>query len=191
MIIETRYMRSDQHTINKQYLNYKLLPTPTSIGEASMQVELGDYSLQWGVRVFKVSEAGVRTEITTGVSAIVERTVNGYGMQFANFLCPGTELSSKDAIKVDVYVKFGTLDWAATGGRFITTQLPPLFLHSVTWTVWYFTERWTAGGFTWATFAWGNVGLENARIENFTYTVRYRLKSILKEKGLVGELREK
>jgi hypothetical protein len=142
--IETRYMRSDQQTVN--YLLAYVLGTSQSTIATSSQVTQtgsGGATVYWGIRVWKRDSAGNETEITSGTPvAQVSRNAVGEGIQSATWLCPTTTLSVSDAIVVRVYIKVGTLDWAQGNNPpiFITERLLAGQLNGTTWTVYYYTK---------------------------------------------------
>lgn len=173
-VAETRYMRSDQHTVNG-VTAYKLGTAQTAVAQYYYSETSGSRSVSWGIQVFKVTAGGSQSEITGGTPvAVVTRTTSGSGMQSATWNCPETQLSSTDAILVQVYMRFGTASWMLCA-EFITEQLGASKLDSATWTVYYHTTRgvyvdemgqpWTYGYFRWGTSTY------NSRIEGFAYTI--------------------
>jgi hypothetical protein len=172
--IETRYMRSDQHSTN-QLLAYNLSATQSTIATSTVfQVSTRNLTVYWGIRVWKRDSAGNETEITSGTPvAQVSRNANGEGIQSATWVVPTTTLEVTDAIVVRVYMKIGTSDWSLGNNPpiFITERLLAGQLNGATWTVYYYTKYETGRNpnFTRGTFFWGN-STYNSRIENFSYS---------------------
>lgn len=165
------YMRSDQHTVNNATM-YKLVENHTQTGSSvncSITDPENEACCYWGVRVWRRSEAGVETEITSGSPvAVVSRGASGLGLQSATWDCPNTNLSSTDCLVVRVYYKF---DWTSYTqcGQFISLQLNATSLEARTWTVYYYTQRSysSATHKTTMYYYWDN-GYDS-RIENVVY----------------------
>lgn len=169
MPTETRYMRSDQHTINDLQA-YKLITTQ---GDSSTNKNLSysnDVTVQWGIKIAKRESDGTQTYISDGPVAIVERSSDGSGLQSATYDISNTVLTSTDAIVIEVYMKGGTSSWSKIA-TFITEQLDAQMLNSTTWTIYYYTKKeYTALiGKTYGYFYFGS-STYNSRIENFEYT---------------------
>jgi len=176
MTSETRYMRSDQHTING-LTAYKLEITQTSSSVTVSDGYVGDWlDASWGIRVWKRTSSGVETEITNGTpQAVVSRGSEGSGIQSATWVCPQTPLNATDSIVVRVYIRVTSWVLKAT---FTTQQLNASQLDSVTWTVYYWTQLiWSRipdeFGEWWyitaASFRFGN-STYNSRIINFSWS---------------------
>lgn len=165
---ETRYMRSDQHTING-LTAYKLgIAQSTTYGICSEQAyDLVRYD--WGIRVWKRSSGGTETEITSGIPvATVYRTSVGAGIQSNTWACPQTTLDSTDAIVVRVYGKLSAWILLRT---FITEQLDAQQLDSSTWTVYYYTQlSYDPIEELYNYVFWHGTSTYNSRIENFSWT---------------------
>ena len=178
MTVETRYMRSDQQTVNG-LLAY-ILGTAQTISYLTNTQTVEDsqyYVVTWGIRVWKRNSAGTETEITAGTPvAQVSRSTSAEGIQSNTWACPLTALNSTDAIVVRVYINIGGFGWTEQAS-FITEQLEASQLDSVTWTVYYYTYRSQYAGspklglpaYTRGRFYWGS-STYNSRIENFTWT---------------------
>ena len=175
---ETRYKRSDQHTING-LAAYKLDITQTSSALLVAETYVGDdyVNAYWGIRVSKRTAEGVETEITNGTpQAQVSRVAKSSGIQSANWACPQTPLNLTDSIVVRVYIRLNLFSWVLKA-TFTTEQLNASQLDPVTWTVYYWTEllhsRFWDDGTQWyvsgARFRFGSLTY-NSRIENFSWT---------------------
>jgi len=145
MPAETRYFRSDTWTVNG--VTYRKLALTQTATSDYGRLRGSPTPLQWGIRVWKRSAAGVETEITAGEPvAIVSRTADGEGIQSAEYVCPYTSLNSTDSIIVRVYGRFGTGAWAlftrppiGAVSEFTTEQLGAQSLYWASWTVYYYT----------------------------------------------------
>jgi len=175
MPAETRYMRSDQHTVNG--LTAYILGLSNTTAAASENISrTGIYNYCAGVRVWKRTSGGTETEITAGSpAAVVQHSGTGTVLLSATWNCPGSPLNSTDAIVVRVYHRIGTdVDWTLAA-EFTTEQLGASSLDSATWTVYYNvtrTEQYLPRPpyfITAAHFAWGN-DANPSRIENFTWS---------------------
>ena len=111
---ETRYMRSDQHTING-LTAYKLDITQTSSNVFVGQNYVGDdfESGSWGIRVWKRTTSGAETEVTSGApQAQVSRVSKSSGIQSATWVCPQTTLNLiPDSTVVRVYIRINSFSW--------------------------------------------------------------------------------
>jgi hypothetical protein len=175
---ETRYLRSDTHTVNG--LTARKLGTDlvgsvvTEIYRTAVTVASADF----GVRFFRRLADGTEVEIiSTGTPIIVgTRTTLGAGLQSVNISVSEIALNPTDAIIVRCYYRnpATTGTWTQTGWDtpvWITPQLNALKLDAATWTVYLYTiitpseiaGRYDIGlGFGSST--------EPSRIENFTWT---------------------
>ncbi|MFO7870728.1 MAG: Calx-beta domain-containing protein, partial [Kiritimatiellia bacterium] len=174
---ETRYKRGDQHTVNGLSA-FDLATNRSSVGQSSLVERTGGGgdTVNWGIRVWKRDSGGAETEITSGTPvAQVSRSVNGEGVQSANWNCPLTALSTNDAVVVRVYAEIeGQVAWTEQA-TLTTEQLGALELPSATWTLYYYTKYDTlstgppASRYTKGWFYWGN-STYDSRITNFSYT---------------------
>lgn len=179
---ETRYMRSDTHTVNG-LTKYVLGTTQTEsyLTRSEYAVNSGD----WGIRVWKRASGGTETEITSGTPvAQVSRTTDGSGIQTNTWACPETTLASTDAIVVKVYVRPDGGSWVEKE-TFITTQLSASKLDAATWLVSYWTQLDTTNEY--AAFRFGSTSY-NSQIGNFKYTAGVILKELSDSIGLSDSL---
>jgi len=174
--VETRYMRSDQHTING-LTAYKLDTTQTSSSTYQEITESGQYSCRWRAYVYVRHADG--SENLVGYTAYIYRDTDGEGIQSVTLSVSLTSLSSTDAIRVRVRMLISSVD---TYIDFITERLGASQLDEATWTFYLYTYRDVTGnpiiGYTThARFYWGD-STHNSRIEGFSYTtapVAYKL----------------
>jgi len=158
---ETRYMTSIQHAVNGLTAYNLSLAQTSSFMERSTQRN-GGKSCTWGIRVWKRALDGTETEITSGTKvATVLRDVDGEGLQFATWNCPGSSLLPTDALVVRVYVDLESGDVFLE--EYITEQLGESELGEDVWTVYYWTRRARGGGRTTAYFRFGDVA-HNSRV---------------------------
>jgi len=166
--VETRYMRSDQHTING-LTAYKLGTTQTSSGIYQEISESGQYNCRWRALVYVRHADGSEDQV--GYTAFIYRDTDGEGIQSVTLSVPLTGLSSTDAIRVRVYMAIYSV---RTYIDFITEQLGASQLDEATWTFYLYTYRDVTGnpliGYTThARFYWGD-STHNSRIEGFSYS---------------------
>jgi len=177
MPVETRYFRSDQHTVNglTAYVlglsqtgvaGYKERKHPDPEGTVEY--------VAWGIRVWKRSADGVETEITDGSPvAIVTRSSGGAGIQSAQWSCPQTPLAPTDNIIVRVYSGVKHLDLPISWfllDTWQTEQLGAGQLDSTTWTIYYYTYL-VIVGITWTTRFYYDTTTYNSRIEGFKWSI--------------------
>lgn len=171
MPVETRYMRSDQHTVN-DLTAYKL-GTEQSSTSATECIGLYDgntYCTHYlGIRIWKRAEDGTETEITAGTAVAI---ASGYdtGLISASWNCPLASLNPTDAIVVRVYS--GTSSPPThLEVTFITEQLGASQLDASTWTVYYYLRRTYNFFFdqTIYDFIYGT-STYNSRIEGFSWS---------------------
>jgi hypothetical protein len=169
MPIETRYMRSDQHTVNG-LLAYKL-GTSQSATLLSVLINVYDrnvYVTQYfGIKVWKRDVNGVETLIAD-IGAIASASSSGLISGTINI--PLISLNSTDAIVVEVYAD----DFSpptTLRATFITEQLGAQSLNASTWTVYYYLYRAYAAA-TQQTSYFFRFGTStyNSHIENFAWT---------------------
>jgi len=140
MPVETRFMRSDFHTVNGLNARKLLIEQSSSSASYSYQYS-GEVTGYWGVRVFVRHEDGSETEITGGSAvAVVSRSSDGSGLQSATWNCPETSLAETDAIVVRVYSDNNNPP-TTLRTTFITEQLGASKLDAATWTIHYYTQR--------------------------------------------------
>jgi hypothetical protein len=169
MTTETRYFRSDTHTING-LTAYKLLTSNTA---TTLTISISNPSVYWiGIRVWKRSANGVETEITSG-NAVAVALITGtdtFEQVSGTWNCPQTSLASTDAIVVRVYLCDGYGGSQTLFATFITEQLGASQLDSATWTVYYWARIYGSPdiGYS-AQFAFGS-STRNSCIVNFAWT---------------------
>jgi len=149
MTVETRYMRSDQHTINT-LTAYKLLTS-----ESASLIELTgctvDESPQYfyiGIRIYILHADGSETEVTTGTSVAIAPLGTGADTTTTTNMTwtdsQDRNLVSSDAIKIVVKCCCGLAwneDAAVTLATFVTEQLGANKLNQNQWTVYYRVRR--------------------------------------------------
>jgi len=174
-VSESRYHRSDTHTING--LNaYQLGTSQSATGLTDfingVNLESPDcVTGRWQADVFKRDAAGTETLFGSNVAALTGQ-YNGY--QSAIWNVPETILSPTDAIKVVEKLGSKTRIW-------ITPQLNAIKLNAATWTFWRYCsydciERSPESCYPEEVCYDICIGLyhgsssSNTRIENFSYT---------------------
>ncbi len=169
---ETRYMRSDIHTINGLSV-YNLGSTSSaSLLENNQQTDRrsGSDTVTWGIRVWIRHVDTSETEITSGSwVATVQRSSDGAGIQTNSWPCSQESLVDTDAIVIRVYMQIGSTTYNPT--ELITEQLGASQLNAATWTISYYTERDYRGwpqDRTRGIFTWGDA-THDSRITNFQY----------------------
>ena len=180
MPVETRYMRSDKHTINGLEAYVLGVAESSSLAELSgCTVDSSGQYFMIGIRVYIRHEDGSETEITPGETVAIYSLGTGAdwtGTVSASWDCPETSLNATDAIKIDVRCMCGTA-WSESSAKtiatFITEQLDASKLNASTWTVYYRLrrDRVTEWGITWWDyyFRFGVAG-DDSYIEGFSYT---------------------
>jgi hypothetical protein len=175
---ETRYLRSDTHTVNG--LTARKLGTDLtgSVGTGIYRTAVAYSSADFGVRFFRRLADGTEVEIiSTGTPIIVgTRTTLGAGLQSTSISVPEIALNPTDAIIVRCYYRnpATTGTWTQTEWdtpNWITPQLNALKLNAATWTVYLYTEiapSETLGKYD-VDLHFGSTTV-NSRIENFTWT---------------------
>jgi len=175
-VSETRYYRSDTHTING--LNAYQLGTSqsaTGLTDFTNGVNLeSPYCVngRWQADVFKRDAAGTETALGSNIAQLVGNYSEYYS---ATWAAPQTALSSTDAINVvekldspDISIPVATRTW-------ITPQLNATQLDAATWTFWRYCAYscpYPPDGYV-RLVRWGlfhGSSDYNTRIENFSYT---------------------
>src|SRR3989304_5203568 len=164
---QTRYFRSDTHTING--LNaYQLKTTNTSSPPATTfgaEHELED-GATFRANVYKRASGGGETLIASAVGSVYRGTV-GEGIQSATWSCPQTALDSTDAIKVVLEI---ILDGEGSNTRtFITEQLNASQVDAATWTFYFYTNLYDTG-YSYDHQILHGTATHNSRIEGFSFT---------------------
>jgi serine protease AprX len=137
---QTRYMANANVTVNG-LTTYSLQLTQSTVGSSYYSGTVG--TVYTGFRAWKRSSAGVETEITAGTAtSIVNRAVNGAGIQTSTYACPATVMALTDSLVIRVYQSLVTppTNLAAT---FTTEALGAISLDAGTWTLNYYTRRGT------------------------------------------------
>jgi len=164
-IVEKRYMTSNTITVNGLTANHLSSSQSSSWTSCSITSPLLSNNATWGIMVWKRNSTGYEINITSEPVAKVSRTSIGSGYQYANWTCPGFQLSNNDSIVVRVYVSIGGGQWQACA-NFTTEQLGATNLISSLWNVSYYTSF----NKIIASFIYGSSSY-NSRIENFSYSI--------------------
>jgi len=178
MPVETRYFRSDQHTVNGLTANALLTSQSGTAGQTSAFLDRNCF----GIRVWIRHQDGTEEEVTPGSAVAVRCASRSSGIYSATWNCPQRTLQPTDAIVIRVY-QDSTVPPTYQIGEWVTEQLNTTILNSATWTVYYYVEyrysyttrhlpdcsyviieyhRWY--------FAY-DTSTYNSRIENFTYGI--------------------
>jgi len=175
--VETRYFRSDSHTVNTVTAR-KLGLTLSGVGDSVAQSSGAPFlppAAEIGVRVYVLHVDGTKTELTAAVSAVVSVAYpTAKTLVTATWNAPETDLAATDAILVEVYLNDGLSGWVLAD-TWITPQLGASNLKAVTWRFYYWVEASYSyspiiGYYTFGiTFYFD--GANDSRIANFTYTV--------------------
>ena len=161
MPTETRYMRSDQQTVNG-LTAYKLGLTQTTT-YAYVEVyypglaSAAYYDIEIAVR----HADGTETELLPW-TRFASRTISGGGFQTYNFSCPQTSLSATDAIVVRLRARNVGGSAVAT---FITEQLGASGLPAATWTFYVYTYCYSSAIESYADIFFGSSTF-NTRVES-------------------------
>jgi len=172
MTRETRYMNPDAWIINN-VVAFKLVK---EVGEPPLLMphnETGDIPVQFGTKIYKVILNGTKTLLSGDTPvATVQRTTDGEGYQENTWACPRTTIDTTDAIYVEIWRKFGNLNWELHENcTYITEQLKANELLNAYWKIRYYTKRAYESGLN-RTYGWYGYGGSQylSRIENFAYT---------------------
>jgi len=176
-VSESRYHRSDTHTING--LNaYQLGTSQSATGLTDFKYSSSDvgcpYFVKWFADVVKRDAAGTETVLGSKIAEFTRNSAtNGY--YSATWAAPQTALSSTDAINVvekldspDISIPVATRTW-------ITPQLNATQLDAATWTFWRYCSyncQYLQSNYV-RPVQWGlfhGSSDYNTRIENFSYT---------------------
>jgi hypothetical protein len=177
-IAETRYLRSDTHTVNG--LTARKLGTDLtgSVTTEIYRTAVTKASADFGVRFFRRLANGSEIEIISSGTPIIigTRTAVGSGLQSVNISVSEIALNPTDAIIVRCYYRnpATTGTWTQTGWttpNWITPQLGASKLDAATWTVYLYTiitpseslGKYDIG------LGFGSTS-KNSRIEGFTWT---------------------
>lgn len=192
MPVETRYLRSDQQTVNG-LTAYILGVTQSNLSAyKSISAYSGDvYVTQYlGIRVWRRASDGTETEITYGTPVAIASGSDS-GLIWATWFCPATPLAPTDAIVIRVY---GGDSSPPTNllATYISEQLGANRLDSATWTVYYYLLRTYNARYDITTYSfYFGTTTYNSRIEGFSWsvpTVTYTLTiNVDKESGYIGD----
>jgi hypothetical protein len=154
---EPLYMRSDTHTVNNE-TQYQLKLTRSTIAITLSDSVAGSYQTSYGFRVFVLHYDGSEDEISHGTPiGTLTRAANGEGLQNNTYTPTYTRWQvGFDALKVVVYVRFGTGSWTAKATWTTERQLAKA-IDDEEWTFSIYTKRDESGGNTQAQVKFGNV----------------------------------
>ena len=173
MPTETRYCRSDTHTING-LTAYKLGLTQTTTS-ASIEVGYeGSVAAYFDIEIAVRHADGTETELLPWTQ-FASRTTTGEGIQTYNFNCPSTMLALTDAIVVRLRAR--NLGGSVTA-TFTTEQLGASALPASTWTFYVYTGCYRSTTISSAYIYWGDSG-HNTRVENFARLTPVKIASRL------------
>jgi hypothetical protein len=170
MPAETRYFRSDSHTVNG--VSAYILGTSESATLAELWIAQGS-TVYVGIRVSVIHADGSETRLDTQASAVVPMsapaaattTTLSAGYSIVNDVA----LTPTDAIKVEVYGDIKTPP-AALLATFITGQLGASKLNAANWTVYYRLRATAKVGTTSNFYFRFGVSGDDSYITNFTWT---------------------
>jgi len=165
MVVETRFFRSDVHTVNGLSAYQLKNVNSTVLTSVSSTYQW------WGIRVFIRHSDGSEEEVTTGTPvAVVLVTVPGW--YNASWNCPSKSLNPTDAIVVRLYSAAVSAGPWVLAREWISEQLNASRLDSSMWKVYYnfdVVERVIDGTVVLYLFRHGSPTY-NSRIEDFAYT---------------------
>ncbi len=145
-LIHTRYLRSDDHTVN-QLTNGSLLTSQSGSVDSKMRsIAAIKITYSTGIRVWKRDVNGVESEITSGTPVCVASQLKGKTgvVTSAPWNCPSTALQPTDAVVVRVYGQFqGEGIWTELD-TWITDQLSGQRVDAATWTCYFYLEVYGA-----------------------------------------------
>ena len=172
MTVETRYMRSDQQTVNG--LTAYILGTSQSAVLKELTIDTST-TIYVGIRVWVRHVDGSETEVlglAGQASAIVPYsagTAQTITLNAGFEVASDVNLVSTDAIRVDVYADISNPPTALLCS-FVTEQLGANILNSASWTVYYRLRRTkSVGGMSTFYYRFGVAG-DDSYITNFTWT---------------------
>lgn len=170
MPVETRYHRSDKHTINTLTARKLVLTQSGTAGQ--IFANFSRNTTFWESDVYVRSSGGTEVQIGSNVATVSRSTVSE-GIQSATFNCPETELVPTDAIRVHEKITNGPPNHQVISpgqGSFITEQLGAILLSNATWIFQRYTQHVPdpEGNLSFLRF---DTVTFNTRIENFTYNL--------------------
>jgi len=167
--VETRYFRSDTHTVNN--LAARKLGTAQSSSYVSETISSYEGNVQvtqyLGIKVWKRDAGGNETDLTGGsVGAIASGSTSG--------LKSGTRSqASEDLVETDcIVIRVYADDFSPPStlkDSFVTEQLGAQSLDAASWTAYYSLFRVYAGGMTTYSLRFGTVTY-NSRIDSFAWS---------------------
>ena len=172
---QTRYFRSDDHTVNGLTAKKLLTSQSGTSGVCSRDSGTGYNSdVKFGIRVWKRSSGGTETEITDGTPVaqvtILKSAGNWQGIKNASWDCPETSLGSDDSIVVRVYVHPGD-SWKECA-TWSTEDLNATKLKASTWEVYYYVRRYYNSDYEYTRgYFYYDTSTYNSRITNFKIEV--------------------
>ncbi len=178
-VSETRYMRSDTHTVNT-ITGYKL---DTAESASLLEISIGSQTggtptCYYGIKVYKAALDGTKTPISDGVVAIASLPAGASATTTisASWTCPQTGLNATDAVLIELYADLNVSPPTTLRRTWITEQLGAAQLNSATWTVYYRVKRTrtydeVTGLYIYTfTFRHG-ISTDSSYITNFTRTI--------------------
>lgn len=151
------YFRSDSYTVNT-VTAYGLDSDFTNTAVSISTDAASDSNITYGFRVYKLSELGVLTELTSGypMGTITLASNSTGAYQTGSWSCYGKTWSfGKDAFKVVVYAKFGAGAYSAVAS-YITPQIFADTLEASTWTFKLWLTYSNNGSYTESNFYFGS-----------------------------------
>jgi len=175
MGVETRYMRGDTWTING-HTGYKLQLTKNGSLRVSSNAAAGNVAVYFGLRGWIIHADSSTEEFTSGtpstfITIPVGQQDTDYVDRSGNYTPSQKVMVATDAVKVIVYIKFGTGSWIQTTGIFITEQIGAAQLDSNQWTITLNTYRYydSDENLTYGEWRWGYT--LNSCIDGFSWSV--------------------
>jgi hypothetical protein len=158
----TWYFRSDTHTV-ATVLGYRLLTTNTQTPAGYSNSILGSQDTSYGVRVWAVGFFNETYELTAGNPEVIcTKVTNGSEMMIGYWNCPSFNVMT-NAIKVQVYQRFGSDSWSLT--RIFITSANLLYrFPASTWTFHFYVSR-IETSITNSTFWHGSYTTYNTRVD--------------------------
>ena len=166
---QTRYFRSDQHTING-LTAYKLLTTQSTTSAFFSKQKSGNWQGQGRISHDVVIRTSGGSETTVGSKiGEVDPPEAAYGYASGSWACPETNMSTTDSVVVRVYARNTSSDPWTLMREFTTEQLGSYQLSSAMWTfTWYCWDTYVSP--TSYVNAYFGTSSYNSRIDNFTWS---------------------
>jgi hypothetical protein len=171
MTVETRYMRSDQQTVNG-LTAYKLGLTKSGTAATITRAwtNTTDEGGYMAVDIVKRDSAGVETVLYSKAAQVTFGSPDSDVELSATVAVAQTALAATDSIVVKVYGRrAGSTVWSLLA-TFTTEQLGATQLSAATWTVYYTESCVYDYGSSSLTLYYKFDGAYNTRIANFTWT---------------------